>query len=186
MLQYCFCFFFFFYVLVFWPWDKWNLSSLSRDQTRTPCNGRPSLNHWTTKEVLAHLVSTKSFTQIPNHLDCPSPGGGAGVARLEQAQIFLPSSICTWVWANSGRWWGTGESGVLQSMGSQRVGHPWVTEHICTEVQKGVKVKGRRSGCDSRPSLTFQSWRGPHSGNSPTSSKSIQAPKDRTRDLGAP
>ena len=34
----------------------------------------------------------------------------------------------TWTWANSGRWWGTGRPGVLQSMGSQRVGHDWVTE----------------------------------------------------------
>ena len=34
----------------------------------------------------------------------------------------------TWTWANSGRWWGTGRPGVLQSMGSWRVGHDWVTE----------------------------------------------------------
>ena len=31
-------------------------------------------------------------------------------------------------WASSGRWWGTGKPGVLQSMGSQRVGHDWATE----------------------------------------------------------
>ena len=34
----------------------------------------------------------------------------------------------TWTWANSGRWWGTGRPGVLQSMGSQRVRQEWVTE----------------------------------------------------------
>ena len=34
----------------------------------------------------------------------------------------------TWTWAKSGRWWGTGRPGMLQSMGSQRVGHDWVTE----------------------------------------------------------
>ena len=34
----------------------------------------------------------------------------------------------TWVWEGSGSWWWTGRSGVLQSMGSQRVGHDWVTE----------------------------------------------------------
>ena len=34
----------------------------------------------------------------------------------------------TWVWASSGFWWCTGRPGVLQSMGSQRVGHDWVTE----------------------------------------------------------
>ena len=34
----------------------------------------------------------------------------------------------TWVWASSGRWWRTGEPGMLQSMGSQRARHNWVTE----------------------------------------------------------
>ena len=34
----------------------------------------------------------------------------------------------TWVWASSGRWWWTEKCGMLQSMGSQRVGHDWVTE----------------------------------------------------------
>jgi len=34
----------------------------------------------------------------------------------------------TWVWANSRRWWRTGKPGVLQSMGSQIVGHDWETE----------------------------------------------------------
>ena len=34
----------------------------------------------------------------------------------------------TWVWVNSGSWWGTGRPGVLQFMGSQRVGDDWATE----------------------------------------------------------
>ena len=34
----------------------------------------------------------------------------------------------TWVWASSGSWWWTGKPVVLQSMGSQRVGHDWATE----------------------------------------------------------
>ena len=34
----------------------------------------------------------------------------------------------TWVWVNSGRRWRTRKPGVLQSMGSQRVRHSWVTE----------------------------------------------------------
>ena len=36
----------------------------------------------------------------------------------------------TWVWANSRRWWRTGKPGMLQSMGSQRVGHDWATEQL--------------------------------------------------------
>ena len=34
----------------------------------------------------------------------------------------------TWVWANSGKWWRTRKPGVLQSMGSQRVGYDWMNE----------------------------------------------------------
>ena len=33
-----------------------------------------------------------------------------------------------WVWASSGNWWWTGKPGLLQSRGSQRVGHDWATE----------------------------------------------------------
>ena len=38
-----------------------------------------------------------------------------------------------WVWVNSGSWWWTGRPGVLQTMGSQRVGHDWATELNWTE-----------------------------------------------------
>ena len=33
-----------------------------------------------------------------------------------------------WVWVKSRSWWWIGSPGVLQSMGSERVGHDWVTE----------------------------------------------------------
>jgi len=33
----------------------------------------------------------------------------------------------TWVWVCSGSWWWTWKPGVLQSMGSQGVGHDWAT-----------------------------------------------------------
>ena len=36
----------------------------------------------------------------------------------------------TWVWASSRCWWWTGKPGMLPSMGSQSVGHDWVTELI--------------------------------------------------------
>ena len=36
----------------------------------------------------------------------------------------------TWVSVNSGSWWWTGRPGVLQFMGSQRVGHYWATDLI--------------------------------------------------------
>ena len=34
----------------------------------------------------------------------------------------------TWVWVSSGSWWSTRKPGMLQSTGSQRVWHDWVTE----------------------------------------------------------
>ena len=42
LLQYCFCFMFW----IFWPQGLWDLSSATRNQIRTPCTGRWSLNHW--------------------------------------------------------------------------------------------------------------------------------------------
>ena len=36
----------------------------------------------------------------------------------------------TWVWARSRRWWRTGKPGMLQSTGSHRVQHNWVTEQL--------------------------------------------------------
>ena len=46
-----------------------------------------------------------------------------------------------WVWVNSGSWWWTGRPGALQFMGSQRVGHDWVTELNWTEDSIVYKVK---------------------------------------------
>ena len=40
----------------------------------------------------------------------------------------------TWVWVNSGSWWWTGRPGVLRFMGSQRVGHNWVTDLIWSDL----------------------------------------------------
>jgi len=42
--------------------------------------------------------------------------------------------LWTSVWVGSGSWWWTGKPGVLQSMGSQRVRHDWVTELNWTDV----------------------------------------------------
>ena len=35
----------------FWPWGMWDLSFPIRDRTCTPCIGKWSLNHWTTREI---------------------------------------------------------------------------------------------------------------------------------------
>ena len=43
----------------------------------------------------------------------------------------------TWTWATLRRWWGTGRPGVLQSTGSQEIGHDWVTEQQHREFLDG-------------------------------------------------
>ena len=53
--------------------------------------------------------------------------GGKGDDRGWDGWMALPTQR-PWVWVNSGNWWWTGKPGVLQSMGSQRVGHVWATE----------------------------------------------------------
>ena len=47
----------------------------------------------------------------------------------------------TWVWVNFRSWWWTGKPGVLQSMGSQRVGHDWVTELTKERIRTNWKKK---------------------------------------------
>ena len=53
--------------------------------------------------------------------------GGEGDNRGWDGWIASPTRW-TWVWVNSGSWWWTGRPGVLQFLGSQRVGHDWATE----------------------------------------------------------
>ena len=63
--------------------------------------------------------------------------GGEGDNRGWDGWMASPTGW-TWVWVNSGSWWGTGRPGVLQFMGLQRVGHDWATELNWTETAKGL------------------------------------------------
>ena len=62
-------------------------------------------------QLIPHKWSIVDWLSIDNH-------------RTQMAS----STRWTWVWARSGSWWWTGKPGVLQSMGSRRVGHDWATE----------------------------------------------------------
>ena len=59
--------------------------------------------------------------------------GGEGDDRGWDGWMASPTQW-TWVWVNSRSWQWTGRPGVLQSMGSQRVGHGWATELNWTEL----------------------------------------------------
>ena len=47
------------------------------------------------------------------------------------------ASLTRWTWVSviSGSWWWTGRPGVLQSMGSQRVRHDWLTDLIWSDLK---------------------------------------------------
>ena len=51
-----------------------------------------------------------------------------GRRRGRQKTRWLDGITDSIVWVNSRSWWWTGRAGMLQSMGSQRVGHNWAAE----------------------------------------------------------
>ena len=65
-----------------------------------------------------------TWCKEPAHWKRPWPWeilrAGEGGGREWDGWMASPTQ-CTWVWANSGRWWRTGKPDVLQSMGLQRV-----------------------------------------------------------------
>ena len=76
----------------------------------------------------------------------------------------------TWVWVNSGSWWWTGKPGMLQSMGSQRVGHDWATEQqrpgrwnaipiwwLVSWLSRNQFLGSRKSNCWPGPRQAFHS-----------------------------
>ena len=60
--------------------------------------------------------------------------GGEGDDRGWDGWVASPT-WWKWVWVNSRSWWWTGRPDVLRFMGSQRVGHNWVTELNWTELK---------------------------------------------------
>ena len=81
-----------------------------------------------------------------NHLKRPwcwerLKAGGEGDDRGWDGWMPSPSQW-TWVWVNWSWWW-TGRPGVLESMGSQRVGHDWSTELSWTELIQGIRIRIR-------------------------------------------
>ena len=89
-----------------WCW-RWNSSTLA-----TSCE---ELTHWKRLWCWERLTA-----------------GGEGDNRGWDGWMASPTQR-TWVWVDSGSWWWTGRPGMLQFMGSQRVGHDWATELNWTE-----------------------------------------------------
>ena len=108
---------------------KWLSSSSSRRHLRVPWTERRS-NQSILKEINPSIHWKDwcwSCCKELTHWKTPwwwegLRAGGEGNDRRWDGWMTSPTQW-TWVWANSGRWWKTGKSGVLQSMRLQRVGH---------------------------------------------------------------
>ena len=65
--------------------------------------------------------------------------GGEGDDRGQDGWM-ASSTQWAWVWASSGRWWRTGKPGVLQSTGSQRIGHEWLSDYNNSNKEEGIII----------------------------------------------
>ena len=63
---------------------------------------------------------------VKNWLIWKDPDAGKDWRQEEKG--MTNDEMVGWYQANSRRWWRTGKPRVLQSMGSQRLGHDWATE----------------------------------------------------------
>ena len=99
-----------------WCWS-WNFNTLA-----TRC------------EELTHLKRPWCWGRLKAREDGDDRGWDGWMASPDQ---------WTWVWVNCSWWW-TEKPGVLQSMGSQRVGHDWATElnPCCSSVVGHRSVPG--------------------------------------------
>ena len=75
-------------------------------------------------QYFSHLMRRTDFWKRPRCWERLKAGGGD---NREWDSLMASPTWWTWIWASSGRWW-TGKPSMLQSTGSQRVGHNWVTE----------------------------------------------------------
>ena len=120
--------------------DSWEFLGLQGDQT-SPFWRKSVLNIlwknwcWSTNplatwcEELTHLKRPWCWEGLR--------AGREGDDRGWDSWMALPTQW-TWVWVNSRSWWWTRRPGVLLSMGSQRVGHDWVTELNWTDLYKDL------------------------------------------------
>ena len=69
--------------------------------------------------------------------DAGKDAGGEGDDRGWDGWMASPTRW-TWAWVNSRSWWWTGRPGMLQSMGSQRVGYYWASKLNRSELKKST------------------------------------------------
>ena len=120
--------------------DPWESLGLQGDPT-SPFQRKSVLNiHWKDWCWSWNSNTLATWWEEPTHLKRPwcwkklKAGGERDGRRWDGWMVSLTQ--WTKVWVNSRSWWWTGRPGVLQSRGSQRVGHNWVTELNWTELKR--------------------------------------------------
>ena len=86
-------------------------------------------------------------------------GKTEGRRKREWQRMGWVASPTGWtgVWVSSGSWWWTGKPGVVQSLGSQRVGHDWVTE--LNWIFKKLSLRNALTvQCLGLQAFTVQAW----------------------------
>ena len=112
--------------------DAWESLGQQGDPT-SPSWRKSILNiHWKDWCWNWNSSTLASWCEELTHLKRPCcwgrlKAGGEGEDRGWDGWM-APLTQWAWVWIDSGCWWWTGRPGVLQSMGSQRVGLDWMTE----------------------------------------------------------
>ena len=118
--------------------DSWESFGLQEDPP-SPSSRRSVLNiHW--KDWCWSCNSSSWPSDVKKWLIGKDPDVGKDWRWDEKGSTrwngWMASPMWwTWVWVNSGSCWWTGRPGMLQSMGSQRVRHDWVTELSWTETK---------------------------------------------------
>ena len=92
--------------------QSWICIGRTDAEAKTPLLWPPDVKNWFTRKDLM-------LGKIEGRGEGDDRGWDGWMASLTQ---------WTWVWVNSRIWWWTEKPSVLQSIGSQRVRHDWVTE----------------------------------------------------------
>ena len=94
---------------------------LSIQKTKIMASG--PITSWEIHGETVETVSDFIWVGAPKSLQMVIAARKLKDAHSLEEKLWQPG-----VWVNSWSWWWTGRPGVLQFMGSQKVGHDWVTE----------------------------------------------------------